>query len=120
MVISHIPINKNNNLGAVCMKLLTAELRAELPKLYAQEGVENPTVYAKFFFPAGNWTWFVTEGEQDEEDFRFFGYVIGQDEEWGYFSLNELESVNVQGLTVERDLYFTKGLFNDVLAQHKK
>jgi len=97
------------------MDLFTPELRAELPKLYSQDGNSNPTVYAKFFFPAGNWTWFVTEGEPDGDDFRFFGYVIGHDNEWGYFSLNELMSVNLHGLTVERDLYFDKGPFKEVL-----
>ena len=79
------------------MELLTAVLRAELPKLYSQDGNENPTVYAKFFFPAGRWTWFVTEGEADEDDFRFFGYVIGFEEEWGYFVLSEMESVRGPG-----------------------
>ncbi len=102
------------------MKLLTAEIRAELPKRYAQEGNKNPIVYAKFFFPAGNWTWFVTEGDEEGDDFLFFGYVIGHEEEWGYFSLNELQGINIQGLTVERDLYFSRGSFKDVLAGFRK
>ncbi len=37
---------------------------------------------------------FVTEGQQEEEDFIFFGYVIGDFEEWGNFSLTELQNVN--------------------------
>lgn len=102
------------------MELLPPELRAELPKLYAQEGTEDPKVYAKFFFPAGRWTWFVTEGQQEEEDFIFFGYVIGDFEEWGNFSLTELQSVSVHGLTVERDLYFKQGPFSEVLARFRK
>lgn len=102
------------------MELLTPELRAVLPKLYSQDANDNPTVYAKFFFPAGNWTWFVTEGEPDGDDFRFFGYVIGQENEWGYFTLSELQSINVHGLTIERDLYFSQGAFNDVIDQFRK
>jgi hypothetical protein len=99
------------------MQLLTAELRLQIPALYSQEHLklEERTVHAKFFFPAGNWTWFVTEGEEDEGDFRMFGFVIGFEEEWGYFSLNELQSIKVNGLTVERDLYFTPGPFPDVI-----
>lgn len=99
------------------MKLLTAELRAQIPPLYSQESVklEEKMVYAKFFFPAGNWTWFVTEGEEDDGDFRMFGFVIGFEKEWGYFSLNELESIEVRGLTVERDLYFTPSKFKEVM-----
>jgi hypothetical protein len=39
------------------MKLLTAELRASLPPLYAQEKNTDPTVHAKFFTPDSQWTW---------------------------------------------------------------
>lgn len=102
------------------MELLTEELRKELPPLYAQEGNKDPTVYAKFFFPAGRWTWFATEGSQEEDDFIFFGYVVGDFEEWGNFSLNELQSVSIHGLTVERDLYFKPGAFSEVIARFRK
>ena len=100
---------------------MTAELRARLPKRYAQEGTRNPIVHAKFFFPAGNWTWFVTEGEEDGDDFLFFGYVIGHEEEWGYFLLSELESVRGPGdLTIERDLHFQPEPFSKVIARFRK
>src|SRR6266705_3556803 len=90
------------------MKLLTDELRSQLPALYDQENKEDAMVYAKFFTPWTGWTWFVTEGSQEEDDFIFFGYVIGLEAEWGHFSLNELESIRGPGgLTIERDLYFT-------------
>ena len=36
----------------------------------------------KFFCPWNNWTWFATEGSQDDDDFRFFGYVVGLEEEF--------------------------------------
>ena len=99
------------------MKLLTAELRASLPPLYAQEKVPDPIVHAKFFTPDSNWTWYVTEGEAEEDDFRFFGYVCGQEEEWGYFVLSELESVRGPfGLAIERDLHFKPGPFAKVMA----
>ena len=90
------------------MKLLTDELRAQLPPLYAQEHEDDAMIYAMFFTPWTGWTWFVTEGSQEEDDFTFFGYVIGLEAEWGYFSLGELESVRgPAGLTIEQDLYFT-------------
>jgi hypothetical protein len=90
------------------MKLLTDELRAQFPALYAQEKEKDKIVYIKFFTPWSNWTWFVTEGSQEEDDFIFFGYVIGFEKEWGYFSLNELQSTKGPGgLTIERDLHFT-------------
>lgn len=97
------------------MQLLTDELRENLPPLYAQEKEKDPTVYAKFFTPDSNWTWYVTEGEQQNGDFIFFGYVIGQEREWGYFSLNELSAARGPwGLPLERDLYFTSQRFSEI------
>jgi len=101
------------------MELLPAELRSQLPKLYAQEGAEDHLVYIKYFFPAANWTWFVTEGEPRGDDFLFFGYVIGLEKEWGYFTLNQLEEVSYRGLSVERDLYFRQEPFSRCLARWK-
>lgn len=89
------------------MQLLTPELRAQLPKLYSQEKNPDPIVHVKFFTPDSNWTWYVTEGEDDSGDFRFFGYVIGHEAEWGYFLLSELEAARGPlRLPIERDLYF--------------
>lgn len=103
------------------MQLLTEELRASLPPLYAQDGNRNPIVYAKFFTPDSNWTWFVTEGSAEEGDFRFFGYVIGFEEEWGYFVLSELQSARgPMGLPIERDLYFKPGPWMEVEARYRK
>jgi hypothetical protein len=101
--------------------LLPAELCSQIPKLYAQEKTptEEKQVYAKFFFPGGNWTWFVTEGEPEDDDYVFFGFVIGDFGEWGYFTLNELQSINVRGLTVERDLYFKPEKFRDVIIRFR-
>jgi DUF2958 family protein len=89
------------------MELLTAALRAGLPPLYSQEKIPDPIVHVKFFTPDANWTWLITEGSADEDDFRLFGYVIGFEEEWGYIMLSELESARGPlKLPIERDLYF--------------
>jgi hypothetical protein len=96
------------------MKLLDEKLRSRLPPLYAQEAEAEPTVYAKFFISC--WTWYVTEGSEQDGDFLFFGFVVGLESEFGYFLLSELESVgNGLGLGVERDLYFTEGKLTDVV-----
>lgn len=92
-------------------KLLPDDLKAILPPLYSQEDVEDKTIHLKFFHPQSVWTWFVCEGEQTEEDFLMFGYVIGHEGEWGYFTLEQLEEIgsNDNGkliMPVERDLYF--------------
>ena len=90
------------------MELLTDKLRAGLPPLYAQENEKDPLVHIKLFTPWTGWTWYITEGSPEGDDFIFFGYVIGLEKEWGYSSLRELESVRGPGgLKIERDLYFT-------------
>jgi len=96
------------------MKLLTKEIREQLPPLYAQDGKGGKAVvYTKYFTPSSNWTWLCTEGEpvldesQNEVDFKFFGLVFGHEREFGYFLLSELEEVRgPMGLPIERDLYF--------------
>jgi len=98
------------------MQLLDDELRKRLPPLYAQEAEAEPVVYAKFFMPGTAWSWYVTEGSEQEGDFLFFGFVVGLESEFGYFLLSELESVtNPLGLHVERDLAFREGRLTDVV-----
>jgi hypothetical protein len=102
------------------MKLLTAELRATIPPLYSQERLGDPIVHAKFFTPWTKWTWFATEGSEQDGVFLFFGCVIGSDEEWGYFQLEELESVTgPAGLKIERDLNFQPRPFSEVIARFR-
>lgn len=102
------------------MKLLTKADRNKLPKLYANEEIPTDEQVAKikFFHPLSRWTWFAFEGEPvlddngTEVDFKFFGWVIGCEKEWGYFLLSELTSVKVKGLGMERDLHFSPRKFD--------
>ena len=95
--------------------LLPLELRSTIPPLYAQEKIKDPIVYVKYFTPDSSWTWYATEGQPDGEDFRFFGYVIGFEKEWGYFLLSELQSARGPfGLPIERDLHFRPAPFSEV------
>jgi len=97
------------------MKLLTKENLKALPPLYSQEDAgENAIAHVKFFVPWGNWTWYATEF--DGED-TFFGYVVGQYSELGYFSLKELKSIKhkTMGLGIERDLYFTPKTLKEIM-----
>ncbi len=106
------------------MQLLTAELHSQLPRLYTQKKNKDPTVHLKIFCPWSNWTWFVTEGSvliAGQFEFLFFGYVIGHEEEWGYFALSEMEEMRGPGgLTLERDLHFRPGPFSQVIQQFRK
>ena len=95
------------------LKLLTDEIKKIIPSLRDQEELgSNSIVYAKFFTPDSNWTWYATEF--DDVD-TFFGLVDGFEKELGYFSLSELESIRGPfGLKVERDLYFKPIRLKDV------
>lgn len=100
------------------MELLPKELREALPKLYGQEGNRDPIVHVKYFTPDSSWTWYATEGADEGDDFIFFGYVIGFEREWGYFSLNELQAARGPlGLAIERDLHFTPAPLSEVLKR---
>ena len=103
------------------MELLPVELRSLLPPLYSQETNSDPIVHIKYFSPYANWTWFVTEGSPEGDDFILFGSVVGFDVEWGNFALSELEGARRGDLPlVERDLYFTPGPFSQVLATFRR
>jgi len=111
------------------MKLLTSELKAKIPVLYSQEQEKDPMVICKFFDPTGGWTWYVIEGEEKEydygPDFLFYGYVVGFDQELGYFTLNQLETAKqglrgMQALPLERDLYFKSCRLSEIKKQHKE
>lgn len=116
-------------------KLLPYELAQTFPAPYSTEKVpeHEKVVVAKFFFAAGSGTWYAVEatailrdgsevplntlpkehfdkGLVGIEDVLFFGYVTGLvEDEWGYFSLRELQSVKVLGLGIERDLWWKPG-----------
>lgn len=89
------------------MKLLTKEIEARIPGLYETEDIslEEKVLQVKFFTPWSRWTWYGVE--YDPSEGLFFGYVEGLEDEWGYFSLAELQQIRgLFGLTVERDLHF--------------
>lgn len=96
------------------MKLLTKELEAKLPPLYATDGLGYEAIaQVKFFTPDSNWTWYATEYDPIEK--MFFGLVDGFEKELGYFSLKELEVIRgALGLHVERDLYFEPTKIKDL------
>jgi hypothetical protein len=93
------------------MKLLTKELEEKLPEYGSQEELplEEHVFYVKYFCIMSNWRWYACE--YDKKDRVFFGYVMGQENEWGDFSLADLESL---GFVIERDLYFKPCTFAEL------
>jgi len=87
------------------MSLLTKIDLENLPKLYETEEIEDPIVHVKLFHPLGGSTWLLTEYEPETK--LGFGYAFITDGELGYIPLQELEQINIAGLKVERDNYWT-------------
>ena len=99
------------------MKLLTKQIIDEFRKTGSQEEAKTHKIIVKFFNPQGAGTWYATE--YNEKDKIFFGYVkiTFDGNEWGYFSLNELESFKGRfGLGIERDLHFGNHTIEDVIS----
>jgi hypothetical protein len=97
-------------------ELLTEDVRKRLPPLGATEKIKDPIIQVKFFAPWTNWTWYATEF--DGED-TFFGWVVGFEKEFGYFSLSELETVRgPMGLNIERDIHFVPKPLSQVMKEH--
>jgi hypothetical protein len=98
------------------MELLSDELKTRLPPLLSQEAADEATIYARYFLPETDWNWYVMEGESEDEDFLFFGFVTGLESEFGHFLLSELQSIHsLAGETVQRDLSFIEGKLTDVV-----
>lgn len=101
------------------MKLMTKELKERFEMVGSQEDIKDPLVVAKYFNPTGAGTWYATEYNPKER--LLFGYVsiFGDwNDEWGYFSLDELEGFKGQfGLGIERDLFFVEKRASRVLGK---
>ena len=89
------------------MKLLTKEIEKKLLKLYSKEDEKNPKIIVKYFHPLSDYTWYIIEGDKQENgDWLFFGLVDGHEKELGYVTLNQLEEIRIKGLGIERDKFF--------------
>lgn len=108
------------------MKLITKTLEKRFLQVGDQSNEENPLIIAKFFSPVGGATWYASE--YDPETKIAFGYVKdlvpsenGMFDEWGSFSIEELESVQLPfGLKIERDIHFSEIRFNDLMQKSQR
>jgi len=81
---------------------------AALPGLYETEdkSLDKKIIHMHFFL--GGCDWYASEYGHNER--IFFGYAILNDDllnsEWGNFSFDELRSINIRGLEVDRDLHW--------------
>lgn len=84
-------------------ELMPEEVAATVPPLYATEEERDPVARVRLFSSVSGWTWYVTE--YDPATGEAFGLVEGFADEWGYFSIPELEALNrAKGFgVIERD-----------------
>lgn len=109
------------------MKLITKKLEKTFKKypLRSQEDKEDPLIIAKYFNPYGAGSWYVTEAEKQEDgNYLFFGYADIICGEFGYFTSEELERlqvpIKINGKTlgygkIERDLHFEPVRFSEII-----
>ena len=87
-------------------KLLPLSIIKNIPNLYETENQEEKICYVKLFLPNSNWTWYIIEIDKQDNN-TCFGFVDGLEQELGYFSLSELESISDSyGLKAELDSSF--------------
>lgn len=111
------------------MKLITKALEKKLPTLSEIDKIfgemdgnhDELTCHACFFTPTSrpfygtvcDWYWYAVA--YDPINKLFFGWVDGIDCEWGYFSLDELENVELPFyLSVERYSYWPSRKMKDI------
>ena len=89
-------------------ELLPQGLRGKLPKLYSTDGQGDKAIAQVKFFAFNGWVWYVTEFDGDE---TFFGLVVGDYPELGYFNLTELEETRVPkpDVVLPANYFFTAG-----------
>lgn len=78
-------------------RLMTSRLEEALKgyPLYSQDGRGKDAVCVAIF-ALGAIRWFVLEGKVQEKDTILYGIVVGlMEDEYGYFSLNELSDVTL-------------------------
>ena len=79
-----------------------------IPILYATEDIEEKVLLIKQLEPNTLWEWYLIE--YDLQQRLAFGYVIGFEREFEYFSLEEMEAIP----TIIRDEEFKPIKFKDL------
>lgn len=101
------------------MQLITRELEKRFDEVGCQCEEKDPVIIAKFFNPCGAGTWYATEYDPARREFYGYVSIFGDmNDEWGYFSLAELETYKGPlGIGLERDLYFEETRASKVIKE---
>lgn len=82
----------------------------KIPSLYGTEDIKVDEKILRLCFKEPNTGWFWYMCEYDSQQKLGFGYVVGFESEWGYFSLEEMEAI----YTIERDEEFVPVKFKEL------
>lgn len=95
------------------MRLMDDEVMESLKGHTIRKAIhdKDPVAVVKYFNPFGAGTWYVAGAKKEKGgDWLFYGFVESPIDplfdEWGYFTLKELESIRTPFGGLERDLYF--------------
>ncbi|MEM8858904.1 MAG: DUF2958 domain-containing protein [Chloroflexota bacterium] len=103
--------SKNQN----ALKMIPQDL--PIPKLYGTEHQKDfeKIVWVKLFTPRSDWTWYITEYDPNKQ--IAFGLVDGFEREWGYISIQEIDEMNADFCSVERDLHFDPITYGELVYE---
>lgn len=88
----------------------------KLPGLYETEHLDCKDKIIHMHFFIGGCSWYIAEFDGKD---TFFGFVNLNDPvnvEWGYFTLSELDEINLNGVEVARDMYWHVKKFSEIWA----
>jgi hypothetical protein len=76
------------------MSLIPRDLAEKIPKLYGTESknIHDKVALVRLYAPGTYWAWYVVEYDGEDE---CFGLVKGHEVEFGYFSVKELDSIEI-------------------------
>ena len=102
-------MSKNNS-----MELLPKEIEIKLPKMYETEKIEcsKKILHVRYISIFSDWEWYLCEYDRTSK--TAFGFVKGMEDEWGYFSIKEIEEINAENLRIIRDESFTPRQFGEL------
>ena len=90
------------------------EQLGKVPGLYQTENVELEDKIIAMHFFMGGCDWYVAEYDGEDIFFGFVNLNDPQNAEWGYFSLKELDEINIKGMEVDNDLHWQPKRFSEI------
>lgn len=90
---------------------------AKLPPFYSSEPtpIEDKIIYMHFFL--GSADWYVAEFDGQDTFFGFVNLGDPMNAEWGTFSLQELDEINIGGIEVDRELHWQPTKFSEIVKK---